>query len=910
MSSLIPMQTTLSRYFSVVSSGASAAPPPAPTPTAAAVVEEKPVSRLETSQEETASPTATAPPAAKRARVDACEESESSKDADGDPLRAALERVEFDEALHARCVRLFRAEPVTGTQKKAKEERRDREGEGVSEYEAGMVRNLPASVRAQLTPMERTVVALKEAHPALVLLCEVGYKYKVYGEDARLARALLRVVAFVDYSFLSLMVPAVRVAFHVRRLVAAGHRVGLVRQTEVAAVKALSDTRSRPFARALTDIYTPATLVGPDFDDDIGCGCDSGCESNDGNNGNNKSSKKNGSGIDNDDDRALPRYILALCECHDDNSDETSENSRNNTEDKDIEEDVKIAFVAADLSNGEVVYDEAPDDALRTGLATVFAHLRPVELLVPPAQMLGAATAAVVRRYEASAGALVTVRPTWATEHAPAPARAALASFFADNNAAGSGESSVKDDDAMFETKTALHGQDQKQDQNQLPETIATLPEGVQCCLAALAGHLAPFGLCRSLLLTATFRPFAQGRTMLLPGPTVANLELFAPRDGRSGTRGTLFALVARTRTAFGRRLLRRWLAAPLCDPVRIRARQDAVEELLLAAGGCSDVSSSTMPLDGDGTGTSGTNSACTNSDKTECVAQLGAALEGLPDIERGLCHMQHARCTPREFVAVLRALRHVSAALPSPARTEQCLRAPLLRATLAAIPNVRARADAHLARLNEDVAADATSPTAAVVMDTQQSSTTASSSKKRSSTSNKMSDNSEEDDDSSAYDSNRKGIFKDTTEFPELAERESEVARCEGVLRECLAAARAEAGRPSLVYRHLAKEPYVLELPSGARAPAAWVKVNGTARVTRWRTPAGAAALAELERARALRDAATAAAWCAFLRTVAAADDAAFRASAPPSSIPPRPVPRPPRSSRSSMVETPSLKH
>jgi DNA mismatch repair protein MutS len=62
----------------------------------------------------------------------------------------------------------------------------------------------------------------------------------------------------------------------------------------------------------------------------------------------------------------------------------------------------------------------------------------------------------------------------------------------------------------------------------------------------------------------------------------VRNLELFRGPDGRRT--GTLLALLDRTHTAAGGRMLARWLAAPLLDLVRIRARHDAVEELAQAA--------------------------------------------------------------------------------------------------------------------------------------------------------------------------------------------------------------------------------------------------------------------------------------------------------------------------------------
>lgn len=48
------------------------------------------------------------------------------------------------------------------------------------------------------------------------------------------------------------------------RLVAAGYKVGVVKQTETAALKAVSEKKSGPFSRELTALYTRTTLLGPD----------------------------------------------------------------------------------------------------------------------------------------------------------------------------------------------------------------------------------------------------------------------------------------------------------------------------------------------------------------------------------------------------------------------------------------------------------------------------------------------------------------------------------------------------------------------------------------------------------------------------------------------------------------------
>jgi hypothetical protein len=45
------------------------------------------------------------------------------------------------------------------------------------------------------------------------------------------------------------------------RLIARGHKVGVVRQTETAALKAVGDNRNKPFERAMTNLYTAATYV-------------------------------------------------------------------------------------------------------------------------------------------------------------------------------------------------------------------------------------------------------------------------------------------------------------------------------------------------------------------------------------------------------------------------------------------------------------------------------------------------------------------------------------------------------------------------------------------------------------------------------------------------------------------------
>lgn len=83
----------------------------------------------------------------------------------------------------------------------------------------------------------------------------------------------------------------------------------------------------------------------------------------------------------------------------------------------------------------------------------------------------------------------------------------------------------------------------------------------------------------RELAHLRRVRSYAPGRYMFLDPQTRRNLEIVRSlRDG--GRKGTLLAVLDRTATSMGSRLLRAWLEQPLLDPAEINARLDAVEEL------------------------------------------------------------------------------------------------------------------------------------------------------------------------------------------------------------------------------------------------------------------------------------------------------------------------------------------
>lgn len=76
---------------------------------------------------------------------------------------------------------------------------------------------------------------------------------------------------------------------------------------------------------------------------------------------------------------------------------------------------------------------------------------------------------------------------------------------------------------------------------------------------------------------------------MVLDAVTLNNLEIFL--NGTNGsTEGTLLEKIDTCHTPFGKRLLKQWLCAPLCNPYAINDRLDAIEDLMLVPDKISEV--------------------------------------------------------------------------------------------------------------------------------------------------------------------------------------------------------------------------------------------------------------------------------------------------------------------------------
>ncbi|KAF7304661.1 DNA mismatch repair protein [Mycena kentingensis (nom. inval.)] len=176
-----------------------------------------------------------------------------------------------------------------------------------------------------LTPLEQQVVALKKQNPGTVLMVEVGYKYKFFGEDAKIAQKELGMVRIFKHNFDTASIPLHRRDVHIKKLLSHGYKVGIVAQVDTAALKQSSGL----FERKVVHMVTAATNV-----EELGAS-------------------------DESNEYWSPRIACVV--------------EKNETH---------IAIISVSPSDGEVIWDAFDDTIMRIELETRLAHLKPQELLI------------------------------------------------------------------------------------------------------------------------------------------------------------------------------------------------------------------------------------------------------------------------------------------------------------------------------------------------------------------------------------------------------------------------------------------------------------------------------------------------------------------------------------------------
>jgi DNA mismatch repair protein MutS len=252
-----------------------------------------------------------------------------------------------------------------------------------------------------------------------------------------------------------------------------------------------------------------------------------------------------------------------------------------------------VGIAAADVSTGELRLCTAP----LAELDALLARFAPRELLIPRASD-------VLPRTGALDGVLVTEREPW--EFDEPMARDDLARQYEVRGLDGLGIES--EDAAAVGAAGAL-----------LRYLKEMQPAGVP--------HLA--------------RPVVEraGGTMPLDEMTRRNLELVESLRG-TDTSGTLLAVLDRTVTPMGARLLRQWLLAPLVDRAAIDRRLDTVDALVRDAGARDALRTA---LDGVRDAERLGGKAAAGRATPRELAALGASLARLPEVERAVVRLDGA---------------------------------------------------------------------------------------------------------------------------------------------------------------------------------------------------------------------------------------------------------------------------
>nr|XP_048706048.1 DNA mismatch repair protein Msh3 isoform X5 [Caretta caretta] len=374
------------------------------------------------------------------------------------------------------------------------------------------------------TPLELQFMEMKEQYKDAILCVECGYKYRFFGEDAEIAAKELNIYCHQDHNFMTASIPTHRLFVHVRRLVAKGYKVGVVKQMETAALKAAGENKSSLFTRKLTALYTKSTLIGEDVNPLL----------------------KLDDPVDVEEITAdvSDNYLLCICE------------NKESLRDK-KKGDVVIGIVGVQPTTGEVVFDSFQDSSSRLELESRVLRLQPVELVLPSdlsdqsERLISSITSVSLRDDRIRIERMESI-------------------YFQYSHA------------FQLITDFYARGVLNTTDSQQL-SIILNLDKPVICSLAAVIMYLKEFNLEKILCNPSNFKQLSsEAEYMTINGTTLKNLEILQNQTDMK-TKGSLLWVLDHTKTSFGRRKLKKWVTQPLMKSSEINARLDAVSEILMS---------------------------------------------------------------------------------------------------------------------------------------------------------------------------------------------------------------------------------------------------------------------------------------------------------------------------------------
>ncbi|KAF1958838.1 DNA mismatch repair protein Msh6 [Byssothecium circinans] len=273
---------------------------------------------------------------------------------------------------------------------------------------------------------------------------------------------------------------------------------------------------------------------------------------------------------------------------------------------KEIERDNLPAFGVAfvDTATAQFQLCEFTDDIDLTKFETLIAQMRPGELLLEKS-CLSAKALRILKNNTSPTTLWSNLKPTkefWTADMT-----------IKEIGVAGYFESPMEDDiEAWPPVLREARGQ-----------------ELAMSAFGALLQYLRMLKIERDLVTLGNFEwydPIRKATSLVLDGQSLINLEIFANNfDG--GSEGTLFAMLNRCITPFGKRLLRQWVCHPLADANKINARLDAVDAL--------------------------------NAD-SQIMDNFTSSLSKLPDLERLISRVHAGRCKAQDFLKVLEGFEQI----------------------------------------------------------------------------------------------------------------------------------------------------------------------------------------------------------------------------------------------------------
>lgn len=123
--------------------------------------------------------------------------------------------------------------------------------------------------KTSYTPLENQIKEFQDNNIDKLLLFQVGYKYKLFGKDALAGSKILNVMYVPnrdkpEFSYCTF--PDFKLHINIKRILTHGHKIGVIKQMESAAIKAVDRQLSLDvMERQLTGIYTSGTYMDDEY---------------------------------------------------------------------------------------------------------------------------------------------------------------------------------------------------------------------------------------------------------------------------------------------------------------------------------------------------------------------------------------------------------------------------------------------------------------------------------------------------------------------------------------------------------------------------------------------------------------------------------------------------------------------